>query len=172
MTKHATTQEEVLEFLSSGGAKTEDLVAMRTAINEVVPEQEDEAPYWESENPKTIVLGEREINLVQIGRPQLDQIGKLRDWMNTWARPIMDLVGKSSKDKDGKDGTSELGIEMIIQLLEPAALLELAAVIIMQDKEFAEEYFDIGWVLDAAGRIIKHQPAIRRLTQGFFGRLG
>ena len=80
----------------------------------------------------------------------------------------MEDAVKSKQD----DNTGKLGIDMILQLLDPDALLELGCVLIMHDEAFVEEYFDIGWVLDAASRIIKHQPAIRRLTQGFFGRLG
>jgi hypothetical protein len=163
--------EEVLEFLSSGKAKAEDLVAIREAINEALPVPEiveDDPPYWDCGDPSKIALGGEEINLLQRGRSQLEQIGKLRDWMNVWARPIMERAGKSKKD----DATQELGIDMIIQLLEPDSLLELGCVLIMRDPDFVGEYFDIGWVIDATTRIVQQQPAIKRLTQGFFGRLG
>jgi hypothetical protein len=80
----------------------------------------------------------------------------------------MESAGKSEKD----DEAQGLGIDMILNLLDPEALLELGCVLTMCDEKFVEEYFDIGWVIDAAGRIIKYQPVIRRLTQGFFGRLG
>ena len=87
-----------------------------------------------------------------------------------WARPLMEGVGKS---KGGGDADAErMGINMVIQLLAPDALLELGCVLTLRDEKFVEEYFDIGWLIDAAGKIIKHQPAIKRLTQGFFGRLG
>lgn len=162
------TYEEVLEYLRSGGVQVENLVEMRDAINEVVPVEEEELPYWDLGISTEIWLGEERIELLQRGRAQLDQIGKLRDWLGIWARPLLEGAGKSKKDDDAE----KVGIDMILQLLDPEALLELGCVLIMRDEPFVEEHFDIGWVLDVAGKIIKHQPAIRRLTQGFFGRLG
>jgi len=170
-----TDYEGVLEYLRSGEAKVEDLADIRAAINEVVPDDaslaiaEAEAPYWNIEgNQKAILLGETVVNLVQRGRPQLKQIGMLREWISVWARPIMEKATKSKKGDSGE----ELGIDMIIQLLDPEALLELGCVITMMDEDFVGDNFDIGWLLDAVGRVVKHQPAIRRLTQGFFGKLG
>ena len=159
-----------LDYLRSGEAKVENLVEMREAINEIVSVQDEEEtpPYWDCGEETEIQLGEERIKLLQRGRPQLDQIGRLRDWLNVWARPLMEGAGKSKKDDDAE----KLGIDMILQLLDPDALLELGCVVIMRDEAFVEEHFDIGWVLDAAGKIIRHQPAIRRLTQGFFGGLG
>jgi len=159
---------EVLEYLRSGGVTIENLVEMREAINEVVPVEEEELPYWDCGVETEILLGDERIKLLQRGRPQLDQIGLLRDWLNVWARPLMESAGKSKKD----DNAEKVGIDMILQLLDPQALLELGCVLTMREEAFVEEHFDIGWLLDAAGKIIKHQPAIRRLTQGFFGRLG
>lgn len=160
---------EVLAYLSSGEVTVENLVEMRDAINEVVPAEEEELPYWDCGVETEILLGDERIKLLQRGRPQLDQIGLLRDWLNVWARPLMESAGKSKK---GDDNAEKVGIDMILQLLDPQALLELGCVLTMREEAFVEEHFDIGWLLDAAGKIIKHQPAIRRLTQGFFGRLG
>jgi len=166
------TYEEVLEYLSSGEVEVENLVEMRDAINEIVPVveevEEEELPYWDLGIATEIWLDGERIELLQRGRAQLDQIGKPRVWLGIWARPLLEGAGKSKKDDDDQ----KLGIDMILNLLDPQALLELGCVLIMREEPFVEEHFDIGWVIDVAGKIIKHQPAIRRLTQGFFGRLG
>lgn len=166
----ATDWEGVVEYLRSGKAKVENLVELRETINEMVPVEveEEEPPYWEGEKPTEIKLGDETIPLLQRGRPQLDQIDKLREWLEVWARPLIEGAVKKQEDDD----TGELGIDMVLQLLNSDALLGLGCVLIMRDEAFVEEYFDIGWVLDVAGRIVKHQPAIRRLTQGFFGKFG
>jgi len=166
------TFEEFLEYLASGQVTEENLVGIREEIDKLVPVEEEELPYWDpGDEPTVIWLGGESIELLQRGRAQLDQIGKLRDWLNVWARPLMEGVGKSKKKGDDDDA-QQMGINMILQLLDPGALLELGCVLTLCEETFVEEYFDIGWVLDAAGKIMKNQPAIQRLTQGFFGRLG
>ena len=159
---------EVLEYLRSGAVTVENLVEIRDAINEIVPEEEEELPYWDLGEPTEIWLGGDRIELLQRGRAQLDQIDKLREWLNVWARPLMESASKSKENDDAQ----ALGIDMILQLLDSRALLELGCVLIMREQPFVEEFFDIGWVFDAASKIVRHQPAIRRLTQGFFGKLG
>ncbi len=173
----AANWEEVSEYFRSGEATVEQLVELRDKINKQIPVEveEEEPPYWEGEKSTEIKLGNEVIPLLQVGRPQLDQIGKLREWLDAWARPLMEGAVKSAKAGDAKkedDDTGKLGIDMVLQLLNPDALLELGCLLIMRDEEFVEEYFDIGWVLDVVGKIVKQQTAIRRLTQGFFGRFG
>ena len=75
------TFEEVLEYLESGQVTAENLVGIRDEIDKMVPveEEEEELPYWDLGEPTEIWLGEERIGLLQRGRAQLDQIGKLRD---------------------------------------------------------------------------------------------
>lgn len=166
-----TTYDDVLEFMQSGEVTEQQLVDMREAINEVVPPAVEETeplevPYWDIEgNPKAIQLGEEVIELLHQGRAQLDQIGRLRNWLQVYAKPVL----KASKS--GED-SQEAGIDALLALLDPEALVELGSVLILKDSKFVEEWFDISWVLDVLGRVAKYQPAIKKLTQGFFGKLG
>ena len=175
--------EAVLEWFSSGEATVEQLGAIREAINEQLPVEPlaeprvvpEEPPYWLVEgNPKQIQLGGEVIDLIRRGPSQLKQIKQFKDWLAGYAKPAIDQAFPEGKAKELAEGGGGIGttIDLVINLLDSDALLELGCVVSMKDAEFVSEYFDIGWVIDAAGKILKYQPALKKLTASFFGRTG
>lgn len=164
------TYEDVLEWLGSGEAKAEQLIEIRDAINATVLQNED--LYWVVEdNPQSIRLGDETFHLVRRGRAQLDQINRLREWLRVYAKPAIEAAYPSG-DKDVAQGGVAEGIELVVGLLDADALVELGCILLLKDKEFVEEHFDIAWIIDAISKIVKYQPAFNRLVQGFFGRRG
>jgi hypothetical protein len=164
--------EQVLEWFKSGEAKAEQLVEIREAINEIVPlVEEREQAYWEVEgDPLAIQLGTETFALITRGRAQLSQIACLREWLKVYAKPaVTEIYGKQ---KDGENLGVEAGFNLALELLDEDALVELGVLVTGSEKDFVEEHFDLGWVFDAAVKIIKHQPAIQRIVSGFFGRRG
>jgi len=164
------TYEDVLEWLGSGEAEVGQLVEIRDAINAIV--QQDEDLYWVVEgDPQSIQLGDETFHLVRRGRAQLDQINRLREWLRVYAKPAIEAAYPSG-DKDVARGGISEGIGLVVGLLDADALVELGCILLLKDKEFVEEYFDIAWIVDAISKVVKYQPAFNRLVQGFFGRRG
>lgn len=168
--------ESVLEWFGSGEATVEQLGDIRKAIDEQLPVvQAEELPYWlVEENPKQIQLGGEIIDLIRRGPSQLAQIGKFKAWLSDYGKPAIDQAFPENKTKDLAEGGGSVStiINLLIDLLDTEALLELGCVVSMKDREFVSEYFDIGWVIDGAGKILKYQPALKKLTASFFGRIG
>jgi len=167
--------QEVLDYLGSGNTNEDELNAMRDAIDEIVPRKEeepDEPPYWATDEPTVFELAGERVNLLKRGRPQLRQIDALREWLKVWARPIVDRSVKARKDSEEGGDAEDMGIDVILELLNSEALIELGCILLGKEDEFVGEYFDIGWIIDGVTVLVKYQPGIKRLTQGFFGRLG
>jgi len=164
------TYEDVLEFLGSGDATVEQLTEIRNAINAALPQGED--LYWVVEgDPQSIQLGDETFCLVRRGRAQLDQINRLREWLRVYAKPAIEKAYPQGNEDVKNAGIAE-GIELVIGLLDADALVELGCILLLKDKEFVEEHFDISWIIDAIGRVVKFQPAFNKLIQGFFGKRG
>jgi 5,10-methenyltetrahydromethanopterin hydrogenase len=176
--------EDVLEWFSSGEATVEQLGEIREAINEQLPAEPpaeqsqivpEELSYWLVEdNPKQIQLGGEVIDLIRRGPSQLKQIKLFKDWLAGYAKPAIDQAFPEGKAKELSEGSGGIGttIDLVINLLDVDGLLELGCVVTMKDQEFVSEHFDIGWVVDAAGKILKYQPALKKLTARFFGKTG
>ena len=168
------TEKDVEQFFAEGvepefGMQVRDVLLASFPLEE--PEQEEPA-YWIVENnSKALQLGGEVINLIHRGPTQLKQIGLLKEFLEDYAKPIVGMITPEGKTTTGTNNI-ETGINLLVGVLEPDALLKLGSCIIMKDAAFVEEQFDIGWIIDGASIILKNQPALRKITSGFFGKRG
>jgi hypothetical protein len=170
------TYDGVVEWMGSGTASEDQMKELRDALISVYPVEPETEPvepdYWVIEgNDTAIQLGEKTIELIHRGPTQLKQIRLLKQWLTGHAKPALDMVFAESQQRELGNNT-QATVNLLMELLDADALSELGCVVILEDKEFVEENFDIGWVFASAGIILKNQPALRRLTTGFFGRMG
>jgi len=164
----AVAYDEVLDYLQSGEVTVEQLVAIRDAINVAVPE--DKPAYWHTDQATVFKVGDREIDLITRGRPQIAQIQAVMDWLRTYAKPAITKLYPQGKDA-AEIGAAE-GFDLLLEVLDTDALVDLGAVVSREERAFVEEHFDLAWILDGVGVILRNQPAIGRVIQGFFGRRG
>lgn len=169
------TEKDVEQFFAEGvdpefGMTVRDVLLASFPIEE--PEVLEEPAYWVAEdNPKAIQLGGEVINLIHRGPTQLKQIGLLKEFLEDYAKPIVGMISPEGKLTSGGSGI-DTAINFLVGILEPDALIKLGCCITMKDAEFVTEQFDIGWIIDGATIILKNQPALRKITSGFFGKRG
>jgi hypothetical protein len=160
--------DEVLEWFKSGEAQPEQLIEIRDAINDIVPViEEREAAWWETDNPTVFKLGDSEVSLVTRGKAQLEQLARAKEWLQVYAKPAVQIVYPQGKT-DSNIGANEV-IDLVLELLDTEALVELGCVVTGRDAEFVTEHFDLGWVMAGVGVILKQQ-SIGKAVTGFFGR--
>lgn len=169
------TEKDVEEYFAEGvepefGMAVRDVLLASFPLEE--PKELEEPAYWIVEdNSKALQLGGEIINLIHRGPTQLKQIGLLKEFLEDYAKPIVGMISPEGKLNSGGNGV-ETAINFLVGILEPDALIKLGSCIIMKDAAFVEEQFDIGWVIDGASIILKNQPALRKITSGFFGKRG
>jgi len=169
------TEKDVEQFFAEGvepvfGMAVRDVLLASFPLEE--PKALEEPAYWIVEdNPKALQLGGEIINLIHRGPTQLKQIGLLKEFLEGYAKPIIGMISPEGKLNSGGNNI-ETGINLLVGVLDPDALVKLGECIIMKDAAFVEEQFDIGWIIDGASIILKNQPALRKITSGFFGRRG
>jgi hypothetical protein len=161
--------EDIISWLQSSDPSDVQIKQFQEAV-ETLNEPED-PPYWEIEDePKKIQLGDETIDLIKRGRAQLKQIDQLKVWMAGFAKPALDQAfpdGRTGEDEQAGVGKT---MNLLIGILDSEGLTQLGTILTQMDDDFVKDHFDIGWIIDAAGRVLKYQPALRRLTSGFFGR--
>ena len=168
-------EKDVEQFFAEG-VEPEFGITVRDTLLAAFPLEETQEPeepaYWIVEdNPKALWLGGEVINLIHRGPTQLKQIGLLKEFLENYAKPIVGMISPEGKASSSVNNI-ETGINLLVGVLEPDALVKLGTCIIMKDPEFVEAEFDIGWIIDGASIILKNQPALRKITSGFFGKRG
>lgn len=113
-----------------------------------------------------IKLGDKTYTLAAKGVKQAAQVGALSAWLSTFGSDIFSKL----TDEDGN--IPELSTYMlIIEILKNVsteAIIELYMVFVGCPKKVAEEYFDIGDLVEVIEYVWNNQHGIRRLANRFF----
>ena len=129
---------------------------------------------WQTENPKVFQIGERSFPIVKRGRELAEQSSALSRWLTTYGALAINQL-QATQDEAGKaeDQIAFLG-RALGSVMEPDALIDLLAVVLGCEREYAEENFDLGVLAAAAEVIWQNQPGLHflvdRFASGFFGR--
>lgn len=131
--------------------------------------------YWQTDDPTVFLVGGKTFNIVKRGMEYAKQTGSITSWLGlhgTNALLKFQEIGREGEGAASEDTLTFLG-RALSAALEPDAVIDLAAVLLGCDRAFAEEHFDIGWLLDALMVVWEKQPgiqfAVRRFANRFFG---
>lgn len=112
-------------------------------------------------------VGDSVLNLITVGRAQARQIAHLGRWLSQHGQRVMAVVGSRQDEEPGLLN----GITFLAELLnslDEDALLEIFQIILGVDEKFAEKYFDVAVLLDAAILVYQEHPSVRKLLDRFF----
>ena len=115
----------------------------------------------------TVVIGEREFELIKTGRAQAVQVYRLGVWLKNYGSSVVAVFDRRGEEVQGTaQGLAFIG--EILSTLTPDAMLDLFEVILGCDKDFSEENFDIAVLIDSGITIYNEDTSIRRLIDRFF----
>lgn len=135
-----------------------------------------ESFYWNTDNPHVFRIGGRDFQIVKRGKEYARQTGAIMSWLGVHGGAALARYQEQTSGDTGDapvDTLSFLG-KALGAVLEEDAVIDLGAILLGSEKEFAEEHFDIGWVINALELVWTGQPgiryAVRRFSGRFFGR--
>lgn len=125
---------------------------------------------------KAIVIDGKEFRLVKKGADYARQFGNLTSWLGTHALAGLMQASEAGvldvDDATGQGTAISLISFLMSESITPEAMVELSAILIGSDYEFAEEHFDPGWLVEAGIMVLTEQDgivkAIRRVWDQFF----
>lgn len=116
----------------------------------------------------TVVVGEKEYQIVKTGRAQAEQVLGITRWIAQHGVPVINGL-RNEQDEIVVDESSWLNIFIqILEKLTPDALLDLFQVLVGCSKEDTELYFDVATLIEVALTVYNEQPSVRRLVERFF----
>lgn len=117
-----------------------------------------------SEPINTVVVNEKEYQVIKTGRAQAEQVLGLTRW-------IYKHGAKAAKGMQGTNVADTTGIAFIGELimsLDADALIDLFQVLVGCPKEDAELYFDVATLVEVVIEVYERQPSVKRLVERFF----
>jgi len=96
-----------------------------------------------------IVVGEQEFDVSKAGPMQIAGIARLIARLNLKGRDVLNKEFQAAAD----DPSSF--VWAMLAALDEEDLIDLAALVIGADREFAAEHFDLGWVIEGLAVMIE-----------------
>lgn len=115
----------------------------------------------------TVLIGEKKYPVIKRGRAQAEQLVRLTGWLSKYGRGIYQQI--RGLDESSLETASI--IEIILDIaggLDVDSLIDLFMVATGCTKEEADEYFDIGILVETGMLIYENQPAVKRVVNRFF----
>jgi hypothetical protein len=107
--------------------------------------------------------------LIKKGRAQVRQVKDIGRWLAIHGPVIFDALRSVEGGEEEAGPGAGLGqIGKVVEALSEDSLLDLYQVVLGCEKQFAEEYFDIMVMIDAATLVYKEHPTVARLVDRFF----
>lgn len=126
---------------------------------------------WRTGKRTVFHIGDRDFELLKVGLEQKRQLGLLKVFIAENIKPIFDELGQDvmTRFDKGDIGLDDL-VKIVESVLDPELYQKIGELLLMEDREFVEEHFDIGWIVNAAEVIFQYNYGVKRLLQGFFSQ--
>lgn len=114
-------------------------------------------------------IGKKKYDPIKKGRDQAEQSLEFSRWLLAYGTPIAEEVQKNQNT----DGISIiLIIRKAVEKLSVDSLIELFSLIYGCSTKEAEDYFDIGLLVEGVITVWDNQPGLRRVVNRFLSSLG
>jgi len=117
--------------------------------------------------PETVMVGDKEYNLIKTGVAQAKQVSDLLNWIGDYGDRLAGVLVTDDTNPASALGSTWALIAAIGKVSSQEALLDLFVVVIgCSDKE-AEKFFSIGTLVDGAQALLSQEEYAKVLNRFF-----